>query len=232
MISTATVAEEFKQYAYSVSHDVSAPVRAMVEFSKLLSTEESAGLSTDGKEYLSFIVENGQKLQAMMDGLLEYSRLNTQASAPTKVDMNQLVRVTISELDGVIKRTGAVIEIGELPTLYADAEQLKRLFHALIDNALKFQRLGNVPIVNISAKQTSNGFEFAVADNGIGISSVHQQSIFQPFKRLHTDEEYPGVGMGLTLARKIAQRHGGTLTCSANTPNGVILTLTLPATEV
>lgn len=231
MTSTAAIAEEFRQYAYSVSHDVSAPVRAMVEFSKLLSAEQAAALSADGKEYLSLIVENGQKLQAMMDGLLEYSRLNTQAKPPTKVDMNQLVRVTISELDDIIKRTGAVIKTEELPMIHADTEQMKRLFHALIDNALKFQPSGNAPIVNISAKKTSDGFEFRAADNGIGIAPAHHDSIFQLFKRLHADEEYRGVGMGLTLARKIAHRHGGTLACSANKPNGSVFTLTLPVQE-
>lgn len=232
MTSATAIAEEFKQYAYSVSHDVSAPVRAMVEFSKLLLAEEMEKLSPDGREYLSFVIENGAKLQSMMDGLLEYSRLNTTHVPLAETDMTPLVQSIIMEFDNVNTLAGGVIEMSPLPRIRVDAEQMKRLFRALIDNALKFQPTGNSPLITISAQRTATNIAFMVTDNGIGIAPSHHESIFRPFKRLHTDEEYAGIGMGLTLARKIAQHHGGTLLCSPHASRGSTFTLTLPVQEV
>ncbi len=230
-MTEAAIKEEFKQYAYSVSHDVSAPVRAMVEFAKLLSTEEAYALSPDSKEYLALIIENGYKLQNMMDGLLQYSRLNTLAKPFETVDLNFIVRSVLAELGEQIAASQAAINAEHLPTIDADPEQMRKLLYALINNAIKFHHSGNIPSVQISAKQQGDVWHISVADNGIGINPKYYENIFQIFRRLHTDDEYPGVGMGLALAKKIAERHSGTVSCQTLAPSGTIFTFTIPIQE-
>jgi light-regulated signal transduction histidine kinase (bacteriophytochrome) len=231
MTHNAAIQEEFKQYAYSVSHDVSAPVRAMVEFSKLLSSEEANALSPDGKEYLALIIENGYKLQTMMDGLLQYSRLNTLAKPFETVDLNFIASSVLTELEEQITNSHAVIDIKKLPIVDADPEQMRKLFYALIDNAIKFHASGNIPAIHISVEKQQTNWIISVADNGIGIAPRNYETIFQIFKRLHTDDEYPGVGIGLALAKKIVERHGGTIFCKVLAPSGTIFTITLPTQE-
>lgn len=200
---------EFENYAYSVSHDLSAPVRAMVEFSKLLTNENQESLNDEAKEYLSIITENGQKLQDMMSGLLQYSRLNTMANEFLETDVNAVLRNCIYIMDKQLKESGATIEFDRMPTLNADAEQLTQLFCIIIDNAVKFQPTEQKPVIKISATQKENYWQFTIQDNGIGIDSKYQDKIFKLFSRLHTDDEYKGIGIGLTLAKKIVKRHGG-----------------------
>lgn len=222
------VAEEFRQYAYSVSHDLGSPVRAMVEFSKLLAQEHTAALNDEGKEYLGLIIENGQRLQEMMEGLLQYSRLN--ADAPfVKTDMNKVVEGCLGEMKSRIAATGAKIEIAELPSIETDPAQCRQLFRILIDNAIKFQPKQGMAHIRIAAVKKGNVWEFSVADNGIGIMPQHQEKIFHLFQRLHTDRDYPGVGMGLTLAQKIVQRHGGTIWYERTADKGTVFKFTLSA---
>ena len=221
------IAAEFKDYAYAVSHDLSAPVRAMVEFSRMLVEENAAALSADGREYLSLIVENGEKLQAMMDGLLQYSRLNTMAKPFTSVSIARLVEDCRTVLAPLIAQTGATFHIGALPTLTVDMEQVMLLFHALIHNAMTYRREGRAPHIVIGAEEKNGVWVFTVADNGIGIAEAHREKIFKLFRRLHTDEECAGIGVGLTLAEKIVRRHGGSIGVEQNPNGGSIFTFTL-----
>lgn len=226
-----SLAEEFKHYAYSVSHDISAPVRAMVEFSKLLLAEDLQGLSADGQEYLGLIVENGHRLQTMMEALLRYSRVNTLQAPSRPTNLTTVAEAIITELQARIMASGADITLEPLPTLSVDAAQIKHVLQVLIENALIYQPAGNHPVLHLSSCPVAGGVAIAIADNGIGIEPDRREVIFQPFKRLHTEEEYPGIGMGLTIAKKIIERHGGTLTCDDHTPNGSVFTFTLPAQE-
>lgn len=220
------LAAAFKDYAYSVSHDLSAPVRAMVEFSKLLSQEHGDVLSGEAQEYLSLIVSNGQKMQSMMDGLLAYSRLNTQAKPLARIDCNRILDQCREVLQGKIRETGAIFEITHLPTVRADADQAFQLFVALLDNALKFQPRGNQPKITVSAEPRGAFWQFSVVDNGIGIKPQFHEKIFKLFQRLHAEEEYPGVGIGLTLVERIIQRHGGKIWCEVGPGGGTAFCFT------
>ncbi len=222
------VAKEFEEYAYSVSHDLSGPVRAMVEFSKLLVAEQSAALSEEGREYLTLIIENGEKMQAMMAGLLQYSRLNTMMKPMAPVDMNWIWSDCCRILSDAITKTRAKLESGPLPTINADHEQILLLLQLLLENALKYQPAGNIAHISLHAEDKGDYWQFALVDNGIGIAYHHRERIFKMFQRLHTDAEYPGVGLGLSLARKIVHRHGGEIWAAAPTDNsGSILYFTL-----
>jgi light-regulated signal transduction histidine kinase (bacteriophytochrome) len=220
------VAEEFRQYAYSVSHDLGSPVRAMVELSKLLAEEHTDALNEEGKEYLSLIIENGRRLQEMMEGLLQYSRLNA-ATGLVKTDLNKVVEGCLGEMKSGIEASRARIEVSELPVVETDPAQCWQLFGLLIDNAIKFQPEKNIAQISVAAEKKGNVWEFSVADNGIGILPQHQEKIFQLFQRLHTDREYPGVGIGLALAQKIVKRHGGKIWLEQSAHKGAVFRFTL-----
>lgn len=222
------IAAEFRDYAYSVSHDLSAPVRAMVEFSKLLTTEHSASLNDEGREYLSIIISSGQKMQQMMEGLLQFSRLNTMAKPFALVPVDKILQDCQIILKEQLSTKKAVLEIEKMPMIYADAEQLMQLFLLLLDNAIKFQSADNKPHIKITAVESEAVWQFSIEDNGIGIDIRFQEKIFKLFQRLHAEEEYPGVGAGLTLAQKIIHRHGGTIWFESVTKKGTKFNFTIP----
>lgn len=225
---TAVILSEFQDYAYRVSHDLGAPVRVMVEFSKLLEQDYADKLDAEAKEYLSIIVESGRKMQAMMEGLLQYSRLNTMREDFTPVDLGLVVQHLQLVMEEPIKKSGAKLIIQDLPTVSADREQMIILFKALIENAIEFQPVGHIPLITISAEKKDKFWQFAISDNGIGIKQQFQDKIFRLFGRLHPDNEYSGVGIGLTLAQKIVQRHGGKIWFESMMGQGCVFYFTLP----
>lgn len=228
-----TIAQEFKEFAYVVAHDLSAPLRGMVEFSKLLKTEQFDALSDDGKEYISLISESGEKLQKMLGGLLDYSRLNTMGKPLSKVDCNRVLEDCRIVLKDKLEASNAKVDITALPSVMADADQLMQLFLLLVDNALTFHVPGGAPDVSVCAENNEKDWVFTIRDNGIGIEPQFHKRVFQPFQRLHTDSEYPGIGMGLTLAKKIVTRHGGQIWIDLTPPGkGSSFHFTLPHKEL
>lgn len=223
------LAQEFKDYAYAVSHDLGAPVRAMVEFSRLLVGEHSAALNDEGKLFLSLVIENGEKLQKMMEGLLDYSRLNITAGPFAEVDCNEILANCHKQLADKITTLKGKIEISNLPCIKGDAKQITQLFMYLLDNALKFQPRYQAPHIKINAQAQGIMWMFTIVDNGIGIEQAYQQKIFQLFQRLHSDTDYPGIGMGLTLAQKIVHLHGGEISIKPTADGGTAVIFTLPA---
>lgn len=223
--------QEFKEYAYNVSHDLSAPARAMTEFSKLLIKDHANGLNEEGKEFLSLIIENGEKLQKMMDVLLDYSRLNSAAKPQKKIDSHHIAQHCLSVLEAKIEESSAEIMLENLPFIYADANQLTKLLLILLDNALLYQTKGNTPRLHLAAHQAEDVVTFSLSDNGIGIRKEFYSRIYQLFQRLHNDREYPGIGAGLGLARKIVSQHRGKLWCESTPGQGSTFFFTLPNQE-
>ena len=227
-LSADAIAKEFRDFAYSVSHDLGAPARAVVEFSKLLKDEQPNALTEDGKLYLSLIISNGEKLQQMLAGLLDYSRLNTLAKTLSVVDCNVLLEHCQVVLKEKIKEKRAVLEIDPLPHVKADAEQLIQLFLALLDNALTYHLPVEAPHIQLSAMEEDNGWRFSIRDDGIGIEPSFHKQIFDAFQRLHNEEEYSGIGMGLALAQKIANRHDSRIDVDSTLHHGATFYFTLP----
>jgi len=226
---TENLAKNFKEFAYAVSHDLGTPLRAMVEFSRILKTENTDALDEESKLYLSMIVDNGEKAQAMLAGLLEYSRLNTVAMPFVPTDCNQLIDQCQTELAETIAKHKAKISASTLPTLHVDSDQIKRLLIELVKNALIFHSADTVPDVVLSAKQHADEWIFTVRDNGIGIDPKFHERIFLPFRRLHSDEQYPGIGMGLALAKKVVEHHGGRIWVDSEPGRGAAFLFSLPA---
>jgi len=222
------LAGEFQAYAYIVSHDLGAPLRTIVEFSKLLKSEHAAALDEEGRLYLSMIVDGGARMQKMLGGLLAYSRLNTISQPVSTVNCTALLECCL----GIARESGtlgkAVVKRGSLPAIAAGEDQLKHLFSILLDNALKFQPPGQIAQIEIFAEKITDAWVFTFKDNGIGIDPAFHKDIFLPFRRLHADSEYPGIGMGLALARKIVEKHHGKILVESATDQGASFMFSLP----
>ncbi len=226
------LAREFKEFTHIVSHDFRAPLRSITEFSKLLQDEQGAKMDDEGRLYLALVQESGAKLQNMLDGVLEYSRLSLSTEARSDTDSGGLVKQAAQALDTVIASRGAKITItGELPRIHAVPQHYARVFSALLDNALKFTEADKTPDIVISAQRNDNAWAFSMQDNGIGVEKEFQERIFQPFRKLYTDDVYPGIGMGLAIVKKIVEMHGGKIWVESEAGQGAVFTFTIACRE-
>jgi light-regulated signal transduction histidine kinase (bacteriophytochrome) len=165
-------------------------------------------------------------MRELIDDLLEYSRVETKGKSFVPVDMNELVLRTLSILKDAVEKSGAEIIVGDLPTLPIDESQMSQVMQNLISNALKF-RGPERPKIVISATKGNGEWTFEVRDNGIGLDMEHSDRIFQMFQRLHTKEVYPGTGVGLAIAKKIVERHGGRIWVESREGEGATFFFTI-----
>jgi len=224
--------KELQDFAYVASHDLREPLRKISSFGHLLAQSMRGRLDDDEQENLGYMVDGATRMQVMIDDLLTYSRVTTQAKRFEKVDLNQTVReIEHLEVAARLEDTGGTIAIrGPLPHVEADASQMRQLFQNLIGNALKFHRTGVPPRVEISSSALDDGtVEISVRDNGIGIPSQYAEQVFAMFKRLHAREEYEGTGIGLAVCKKIVERHGGHISVESSPGEGSTFHITLPA---
>jgi PAS domain S-box-containing protein len=199
---------DLAQYAYAASHDLSEPLRMVGSYVQLLERRYGDRLDDDGREFIGYAVEGAARMQALIDGLLAYSRVDTGSEAGARVDLEQAVRDALVALEASMAETGARVEVGTLPAVRGDVVQLRQLFQNLIANAVKF-RSSAVPEIRISAEPAPPGWHFLVQDNGIGIDARHRDRVFELFERLHARGAYGGAGIGLALCKRIVERHGG-----------------------
>ena len=225
----ADLAQEFRDYAYIVSHDLGAPVRLMVEFARILSARQATFADDEDKMLVGEIMENGDKLRTMMQGLLSFSRLNTLAAPHILVDTQKIAEHCRLVMQDKLTPVKGRLNVAGLPRLKADPDQLMQLFSFLVDNAIKFARPGVPPDIHITAQRDDNLWIFSVRDNGQGIEETYWARVFKPFQKLHLDGEYAGIGMGLSLARKIAALHDGYMWIAESSPTGTTIRFTLAA---
>jgi chemotaxis family two-component system sensor kinase Cph1 len=166
-------------------------------------------------------------MQALIDGLLLYSRAGTSEYAMTPVDCSEVVRVTLATLDAVIRETGAAVTYDQLPTVRGDETQLSQLFQNLISNGIKFVA-DKPPRIHVSATRGDGEWVFSVSDNGIGIKQEYADRIFTVFQRLHNRDEYPGSGVGLAICKRIVERHRGRIWVEGNSEGGSTFHFTIP----
>jgi len=223
------LAQEFRDYAYIVSHDLGAPARLMVEFARLLGERPNAFADDEDRALLAEIINNGERLKTMMQGLLAFSRLNTLAAPRVPVDTQKIAEHCRLLIKDKLAQAGGRLEIGTLPRLMGDADQILQLFNFLIGNSVKFRRDGVPPRISVSAVRDGAMWTFTVRDNGIGIEPEFREKVFKPFQKLHGDGIYPGAGMGLALARKIVTLHEGRIWIGDPQGEGTAVKFILPA---
>jgi PAS domain S-box-containing protein len=202
---------ELGQFAYIASHDLQEPLRMVASYTQLLSKRYKGQLDPDADEYIAFAVDGASRMRLLLDDLLAFSRVATSGNPMRDTSSEFALEQALQNLYWPIKESGALVTHDPLPAVQADEPQLVALFQHLVGNAVKYQGEG-VPNVHISAvPQGTADWSFAVTDNGIGIDPQYHERIFGMFQRLHKRDEYSGTGVGLAIAKKIMERHGGGL---------------------
>lgn len=220
---------DLEEFAYIASHDLQAPLRRISGFAELLSDRYKGRLDAEADEHISRIGVSTERMRRLVQDLLTYSRAGSVQFEPVRTDMNQLLKDVLAELDVPIQESGAKIASDPLPVVIADYGQISRLLQNLIGNAIKFR--GELPpVVRVSARRSGGGeYVFSVADNGIGIEPQFADDVFKMFRRLHPATAYPGTGIGLSIARKIVERHGGRIWVVSEAGKGSTFCFTLGA---
>ncbi|MGQ0740956.1 MAG: PAS domain S-box protein [Alphaproteobacteria bacterium] len=222
---------ELEQFAYVASHDLQEPLRMVASYAELLAERYHGKLDEKAEKYIAYAVDGAKRMQRLVNDLLTFSRVGTQGHPPQPADANMIVRQSLRALKPTIDEARAEIEIGQLPVITADDVQLGQVFQNLIGNSLKF-RVPDRPLrLHIGARAISGGWQFFVEDNGIGIDTKYSDRIFQMFQRLHDRETYEGSGIGLTIARKIVERHRGRIWFESEPGKGTTFYFTMPATQ-
>ncbi len=218
---------ELGQFAYVASHDLQEPLRTVASFTELLARRYRGRLDQDAEEYIEFIQEGTRRMHRLIEDLLSYSRATSGEHALTEVNATDAVAEALVNLKGLIESTGTEVEVGSLPCVRANRAQLVRVFQNLVSNAIKF-RGSDSPRIHIAATQESGDQLFLVRDNGIGIDPAYHDRVFTLFKRLHTDDAYPGSGIGLAVCKRIVERHGGRIWITSEPEAGSTIHFTLP----
>jgi len=218
---------ELQQFAYVASHDLQEPLRMVASYVQLIERRYKDRLDADAHEFIDFAVDGAKRMQALINALLEYSRVGTHGKDFAATDCNVVFQNALKSLQVAIDEKHAEVTADDLPTVQADEVQLGQLFQNLIENALKFQS-GETPRVHVSAQRENGSWQFAVQDNGIGLDEKDADRIFTIFQRLHGREEYPGTGIGLAVCKKIVERHGGCIWVESAPGTGSTFHFTLP----
>ena len=222
--------KELEQFAYVASHDLQEPLRMITSFTQLLEKRYKGQLDVDADDYIGFVVDGAHRMKDLIDDLLEFSRLNTEVREFEIVIMEIALEDVLRNLKPSIKESKAHITHDYLPTIMGDHVQIIQLLQNLVGNAIKFNG-DEPPEIHISAKDEGNEWLFSVSDNGIGIDLNHQKQIFSIFKRLHTREEYPGTGIGLSISKRIVERHNGQIWIVSELGKGSTFYFTIPKVE-
>ncbi len=218
--------EELERFAYVASHDLQGPLRTIASYLQLLQMRYKDKLDAEALEFIEFSVAGAKRMQTLILDLLNYSRISSAPKPFVKTDVYEIVRTVVKSLDSTIKASDAEVKIPELPLILGEPNQLYQLFQNLIDNALKFIK-DKKPVITISYVEREHEWEFAVADNGIGIKTEFREKIFQIFQRLHATTEYPGTGVGLAICKKIVVLHGGRIWFDSEPDKGTTFRFTI-----
>ncbi|WP_440945334.1 PAS domain S-box protein [Methanosarcina sp. T3] len=218
---------ELEQFAYVSSHDLQEPLRMIVSYLQLLQRKYQGRLDDKADKYIYFAVDGGSRMQSLINDLLEFSRVTTKAREFEPNDCEFILNQVLANLEIAIKENEATISYDPLPEIMADGTQLAQVFQNLISNAIKF-RSKEAPKIQISVEKEEGQWLFSVQDNGIGIDPKYSERVFEVFKRLHKKEEYPGTGIGLSICKKIIERHGGCIWVESELEKGSTFYFTLP----
>lgn len=226
---------ELQEFTFVASHDLQEPLRKIQTFSDLLAIKFKSDLDSKSLDYLKRIQVSAGRVQVLIESLLAFSLVTSQERPFELVDLNDVVHTVITEMAGQIMQVKALVNVGQLPTIEADSTQMNQLIYHLLNNALVYQPNGQRPVVSVQSKLIEqHGLDYCelwVTDNGIGFDEKYVGRIFNVFQRLHGRTEYRGVGVGLAICRKIAERHHGTITAESQPGSGAKFIVTLPVSQ-
>ena len=241
---------DLEQFAYVASHDLQEPLRAVTSYAQLLAKRYADQLDAKANKYIGYVVDGGNRMQRLIQDLLNYSRVGRKGNLFQSISCNQVLAQALANLSISIRRSGATVTSDPLPQVMADEGQLIQLLQNLISNAIKFKG-EPPPKIHVSAvnqvdekqstaeretvprrsspiAKTDNNWLFSVRDNGIGIQSEYRERIFTLFQRLHSRQEYSGTGIGLAVCQKIVERHGGEIWVESEFGKGSTFYFTIP----
>jgi light-regulated signal transduction histidine kinase (bacteriophytochrome) len=231
---------ELEEFAFVASHDLQEPLRKIRAFGDRLQQKYSAQLGDTGSDYVLRMQSASERMSALIDDLLSFSRVTTKQRPFVSVNLNEVMHRVIDDLDYSIEETNAQLHIDPLPTIDVDATQIAQVFLNLIANSLKFHLRDTRPIITVTCEMNvtppvvddiRTWCCLRFSDQGIGFDAQYVERIFSLFQRLHGRGEYSGTGIGLALCRKIVERHGGTITAQSEPGEGAIFTIYLPTTQ-
>jgi chemotaxis family two-component system sensor kinase Cph1 len=219
--------EELREFAFAVSHDLREPLRTIASYIQLVELRLKDHVSSETKEFMDFAVSGVKRLQNMLEGMLKYAQVEEGQKDFAKQDLNIIVELSLENLQENIKTSKAEIKVETaLPHIKGNRLQLVNLFQQLIGNSLKFNS-ETTPVVSINVEPRQNDFLFSVFDNGIGVQETDKTKLFSLFKRGHSGQ-YEGIGMGLSICKKIVENHSGAIWIDTETKQGTKIFFTLP----
>ena len=221
---------ELEQFAHVASHDLQEPLRMVASYTELLGERYGDQLDERAQKYIHYAVDGARRMQRLVADLLTYSRVGLQGKPLVPVNAAPVIDGVLTLLEGAIRDAGAVIEVGPLPVVLADEGQLHQLLQNLIGNAIKF-RGDAPPHIVVEATRHNTCWRFFVRDNGIGIDMRHADRVFEMFQRLHERGRYDGSGIGLSVAKRILERHGGAIWLESEPGRGTTVHFTLLAAD-
>ena len=227
--------EDLQQFAHVASHDLKEPLRKIKMYTSRIEDDYAGMLPPKALEFLAQVTGASTRMQMMIDGVLSFSTINSTEESVEKVNLNKILNDIKGDLELIIEQKNATLLTDELPEIEGAGILLYQLFYNLVSNSLKFSKHDIAPIIKISSsivkKEDKEYAKFLVSDNGIGFDQYHAEQIFTTFVRLNSKDNYEGTGLGLSLCRKITERHGGTIEATGVENEGATFTITLPLVQ-
>ena len=223
---------ELEDFAFVASHDLQEPLRKIRAFGDRIETNYAAQLDDKGRDYLARMTGAAKRMSTLITDLLELSRITTRAKPFESQDLNKLLQYVLDDLEITLVDSNAQVNRVSLPTIQCDASQIHQLFLNLLSNAIKFRVPERQPVINITVTETElmgqQAYEFTIKDNGVGFDQEYAEKIFSPFQRLHDRNQYAGTGIGLSVCRRIVERHSGTISAHSEQGEGATFVFVLP----
>ncbi len=220
--------KEMEAFAYSVSHDLRTPLRAIDGFSRILLEDYADRLDAEGKRLFGVVRDNAMRMNQLIDDILKFSRAGRLDLAPVELDMEQMARGIVAELRAGIPEADLQVEIEPLPRVKGDGAMLRQVLVNLISNAIKFSRQRKPAVIRIGGAVEGDEVVYSVRDNGAGFDMQYADRLFGVFQRLHSETEFEGTGIGLAIVKRIVMRHGGRVWAEGKVNEGATFYFALP----